>query len=99
MTRQYGSGVSTDLARTEREQNAREALTSIEASMTSDGYALHVSSAAEAQYTIAIEALPGACEECLVTKDIMSSIITSTLERAGVGVTELRVEYPAVSKP
>lgn len=41
-----------------------------------------------------VQAGPNACDECLVPKDLMESMLTSTLQQAGVNA-QVQVTYPA----
>lgn len=43
---------------------------------------------------IDVQAGPGACDECLVPKPMLESMLASTLTKAGVAA-EIRLSYPA----
>ncbi|MCU1461693.1 MAG: hypothetical protein JWO37_1768 [Acidimicrobiales bacterium] len=70
------------------------ALTSIAASLRADGYRMHVSEPQPSRVRVMVEALPDACEECLVPKAIMTSIIESALEGAGIAPSVVELLYP-----
>ena len=79
------------------EEAARSALEPIASTMASDGYALTVSEIPSGVLDVRIEALEGACEDCLVPKSVMVPMIESLLADGGVRPTHVSVAYPTES--
>lgn len=71
----------------------RETLQPLCNSFEADGYRMTVASFEEGRLTIIIEAGEGACEECLVPKEIMSGIVQNTLP-TNAGVSLIDLVYP-----
>ncbi len=76
----------------QRAVRVRSALEPVAMSLKADGYGLQVHTDGMTIH-IAIAAFPDACEECLVPKPLMKSIITSTLEGAGL-TGSIELVYP-----
>ncbi|HMG41319.1 MAG TPA: hypothetical protein VK611_08315 [Acidimicrobiales bacterium] len=72
----------------------RTALGTIESMLDADGYGLTVDQPDPGSVQLTIDARPDACEDCLVPKPLMSSIIQSTLETAGLGGLAIELVYP-----
>ena len=70
-------------------------LTDIRDSLRSDGYELNVRSVAP-QVSLAIEARPDACEDCLVSKDLMARYVVAALVELDPDLAESDIEiaYP-----
>ena len=62
-------------------------------SFAADGYRMTVAEFAGGCLTIVIEAGEGACEECLVPKEIMSGIVEHSLP-PDAGVERIELFYP-----
>jgi hypothetical protein len=71
----------------------REALQPLCQSFATDGYRMTVASLEHGTLTIVIEAREGACEECLVPKEVMGGIVQNTLP-ADCGVKAIELIYP-----
>lgn len=69
-------------------------LSGVRETLQADGYDLQVDGLEGGQLTLTIVALDGACEECLVPKEIMQRVIANNLDDPSVASIELR--YPAV---
>lgn len=63
------------------------ALESMKETLAADGYHLTVSDVND-QLTLAIEAGPDACAECLVPKSMFARLVVSALDEAGISMTE-----------
>lgn len=74
------------------------ALNGVETMLRSDGYELRIEKQAET-LTVIIDAQPDACEECLVPKSMMSSFISSALEKADLHVGTFELIYPTDEEP
>lgn len=61
--------------------------------LSHDGYALGVA-LTEADVALSIEAGPGACEDCLVPKELMQALATQALGDAGIVPARLSIAYP-----
>lgn len=72
-------------------QELMETLGGIRTALNADGYELAVVDSDPAQLVIRIEAGPDACAECLVPKELMSSMI----EAVAPAGTSWRLQYPA----
>lgn len=79
---------------TEMEAAARGALEPIAMSMTSDGYALSIQEIADGALAVRIEALEGACEDCLVPRSVMVPMIESLLNDNGIRPSRVDVAFP-----
>jgi hypothetical protein len=66
----------------------------IRQTLDADGYALVVESVGETSVNVRVDATPSACEECLVPKDVMATILTQALTTAGLDGLELSIAYP-----
>lgn len=75
--------------------DAKKALQPLSESVQHDGYSLEIG-VDEQRVEISVVAGPGACEDCLVPKDVMSMIALQALEDAGLELPgeELRLVYP-----
>jgi hypothetical protein len=73
------------------------ALNGVETMLRSDGYGLRIEKQAD-MLTLIIHALPSACEECLVPKSMMSSVIGSALAKADLHVGQFELVYPTDDK-
>lgn len=82
---------------TELEQAALGALAPIEESLASDGYALTVTEQHGGALQVGIEALEGACADCLVPESVMIPMIERLLVGGGVSASGVTVSYPADS--
>jgi hypothetical protein len=70
------------------------ALTPISGALAADGYELAVSQPSGDLLRVQISAGPEACEECLIGKSMMQSMIETALKSAGLQVPPLDVVYP-----
>ena len=61
-----------------------------------DGYDVRLERASPGELHLAIIAGPGACDECLVPKEILSGIIEANLPPEMAG-TRVKLTYPAES--
>lgn len=69
-----------------------EALAVITAALHTDGYDLHVKQAAD-RLIVSIEALEGACEECLSPPSVLASVMSTAL--GGLyAADEIDIAYP-----
>lgn len=74
---------------------ARELLAGLQQSLRGDGYDL-VIDAANSGLKIIVSAGPDVCAECLVPPDIFESIVSSTLKRGDLDVSDIEIVYPTV---
>jgi hypothetical protein len=81
--------------RSEREMAAAAALADLDAALRTDGYRLDVTEASSDRFEITVRAASEACDDCLVPKDVMSDIVTTALNRAGVNAVGVALVYPA----
>lgn len=84
-------------AMTDLEEAALGALSPIESTMNADGYTLKATEGPGGQLEIRIEALDGACEDCLVPESVMLPMMQRMLVTNAVTVRSLKVAYPADS--
>ena len=70
------------------------ALTPISGALEADGYEMAVSLPSEDLLRVQISAGPGACEDCLISRSMMQSMIETALQGAGLPVPPLDVVYP-----
>lgn len=80
---------------TDLEKVAVSALAPIESSLTSDGYALRVTELPGNELEVAIDALEGACADCLVPESVMVPMLERILTGSGVAVSGVKVRYPS----
>lgn len=62
--------------------------------LRSDGYEIGVTAAAPDLVELRIDALEGACEDCLVPEHVMAPMIADTLPEA-LRTATVRIRYPA----
>lgn len=70
------------------------ALVDLSEALDADGYALALEVGAPDRLRVRIVAGPQACEDCLIPKSMMQSMIGNALQSAGLGVTSFELEYP-----
>jgi hypothetical protein len=70
------------------------ALIPISGALEADGYLVAVSLPTDDLLRVQISAGPDACEECLISKPMMQSMIETALKGAGLQVPPLDVVYP-----
>jgi hypothetical protein len=70
------------------------ALTPISSALQADGYELTVTLPAGDLLRVRINATPEACEDCLIPRSMMASMIETALKGAGLAVPPLDVVYP-----
>ncbi len=73
-------------------ETIRERLRSFEDTLNSDGYTLNVESVKDGCLNLAILATENACEDCLVSKDIMQMMFLNKL--GGTGIQDIEFRYP-----
>lgn len=84
-----------DNANALHESDVYALLTDIRDSLRSDGYELTVRSVAP-QISLAIDAGPDACEDCLVGKDLMSKYVVAALSELDqqLDASDIAIAYP-----
>jgi len=70
-----------------------EKLVGIISSMKADSYELDIVNVESQALHLRIEALDGACEDCLVPSNIMTTIISTALD-GRYSSEQIRIEYP-----
>ena len=75
---------------------ASHALSGIRGMLAADGYGMSLRALGTDALAVEILAGPDACAECLVPKDIMSSIVRDALGSV-VPVARIEISYPAES--
>ena len=71
-------------------------LTSIRVALAADGYRLSVASVGPEALSLSIEALGGACPDCLVPAAVMEGIVRAAIPD-GAKFTSVEITYPAGS--
>lgn len=71
----------------------RESLEPLQTCFAADGYRLTIEGVCDGRLRIVVEAGENACEECLLARDIATSMIETSLP-ADSGVTALELVYP-----
>ncbi|TDV57731.1 hypothetical protein [Actinophytocola oryzae] len=69
------------------------ALAGLREGLQSDGYDLVVEDRRDEVLELRVVATPEACDECLVPKDLMASVIMDSLP-ADLGVRQVALRYP-----
>jgi hypothetical protein len=72
----------------------KSALSPVAGALDADGYLLGLSLEQDDRLRVVISAGPEACEECLVPKSLMETMISTALKGAGIPALDLQVEYP-----
>jgi hypothetical protein len=80
------------------EASAVEAMAAISRSLASDDYALTVAETGPQRLAVTVHAPESGCNDCLVPKGVMSTIISTTLEKAGL-VAAVELIYPSDAGP
>jgi hypothetical protein len=70
-----------------------DALKPITTALGSDGYELAINER-DACLELRIVATAGACEECLVPKEVMRMMVDRALQSAALGQLEIKLTYP-----
>lgn len=71
-----------------------EALAPMREQLGADGYGLQASLTDEHVLEVEVVALDDACEECLVPRDLLATMLADQLTTAGHPVDDIRVRYP-----
>jgi hypothetical protein len=80
-------------------ERAQQALAPIAEALVLDGYSLDISAATETSLSVRVTATEAACAECLVPKDLMTSMMRSTLDKGGLAGTLIELTYPLDGDP
>ena len=77
-------------------------LDSVAQMLAADGYALHVDTVTAAEIHVAIEALDGACADCLVGPDLLTHFMVRDLKKsrdddAAAALPSVRVSMPSTT--
>lgn len=75
------------------DSNTATALTGLREGLQADGYDLVVEDHADDLLALRVVALDNACEDCLVPKDLMESVILDALPD-DLGVRQVSLRYP-----
>ena len=71
------------------------ALAPVHQGLAADSYELFVDDVTDTRLNVRVEALEGACEECLVTAPVLRMIVSGEIDRA-YEPEEIDVNYPTV---
>ena len=71
-----------------------EAIKDTRQGLEAGGYQLECEDV-DGRLVLSIKALQGTCEECLVPKTVMASIVTEELREKGIMVRGIDIVYPA----
>ena len=71
-----------------------EAIKDTRQGLEAGGYQLEIEDL-DGRLVLSIKALLGTCEECLVPKAVMASIVTEELREKGIMVRGIDIVYPA----
>ena len=71
----------------------RESLEALQTCFEADGYRLTIEGVRDGRLRIVVEAGENACEECLLARDVATSMIETSLP-SDSGVTALELVYP-----
>jgi hypothetical protein len=78
---------------TKRMETIEDALDPFRQSLAADGYGLRVDAVEAGVLRLSIVSQAGACEECLVPKGLMATMIRDTISQEH-GIREIELTYP-----